>query len=356
MLNDVLHITLGDVIPFVKDCLQAKLVPMLRGSPAIGKSAVIHAVAEDLNLCVIDARFAGYDPTDINGFPDLDREKGVASYYPLDTFPLEGQALPINKETGKAYAGWLLFCDELNSAPPAVQAASYKLFLDRMVGQRKLHAAVQICAAGNLDTDQAITHEMSTALISRLVNFVVKQDLKLWMQWAQGPGQIRSLITSYLEWRGGEHFYTFDNNEPNQTYASPRTWEFVNDLLNVWNGNPIGKLVPIAGCINLGAATDFLAFAALRGSLPKKSEVLADPVKALLPGAYDPGPMYALSGALGDWFEEQYADKLMVYINRMPADFQVVTMRNIIRRNGQQLMGQKDVSSWMQDNCDAFMG
>lgn len=354
MLDESLHIRLGEAIPHVKDCLLAGLVPMLRGSPAIGKSAVIHGVAAELDYLVIDARFAGYDPTDINGFPDLDRERGVAKYFPLETFPLDDQEIPVNPATGRPYAGWLLFCDELNSAPPSVQAASYKLFLDRMVGQRKLHKDVHICAAGNLDTDQAITHEMSTALISRLINFVVLPDLKLWMQWAQGPGQIRSLVTSYLEWRGGEHFYTFDNNEPNQPYAAPRTWEFVNDLLNVWNGNPTGKLVPIAGCINLVAA-DFIAFAALRVHLPKKSDVLSNPETAQLPNAYDPGPLYALTGALGDWFEEAHADKLMTYINRMPADFQVVTMRNIIRRGGQKLMGQKDVSAWMQANCDAFM-
>ena len=124
MLNEILHIPLGQCMPHVRDCLLAGLVPMLRGSPGIGKSAAIHAVAAEQELLVIDARFAGYDPTDINGFPDLDREKGIATYYPLETFPLEEAILPINPATDRPYKGWLLFCDELNSAPPAVQAAS----------------------------------------------------------------------------------------------------------------------------------------------------------------------------------------------------------------------------------------
>lgn len=352
MLDATLHCLMGDVVPHVRDCLKAGLVPMLRGSPGISKSAVFHMIADEDELLVIDARFAGYDPTDINGFPDLDRETGIASYYPLDTFPLEDRELPMNPKTGRPYRGWLVLCDELTSAPGAVQAASYKLFLDRMVGQRKLHPEVRLAAAGNLDTDNAITHEMSTALISRLINFVVLPDFKFWMKWAQGEGGIRPIITSFLEWRQNA-FYTFDNAQPNQPFASPRTWEFVNSLLNVWNGNPIGKLVPIAGCINM-TAVDFLAFANFRRDLPKKADIMADPTKAPIPDEYNPGPMFALTGALADWFECDKAEQWMKYIERLNGEFAVITMRSIIRKNGMAVMGIPVVSKWMDENCDAL--
>lgn len=356
--SDIFLRPLGEIIPFVKDCLQANLVPMLRGSPGIGKSAAIHAVAAELNLLVIDMRFAGFDPTDLNGFPGLDHERGIAKYYPFETFPVEAHGsvmatqLPINPKTNQPYAGWLLFADELTNAPMAVQAASYKFFLDRMVGPFKLHEKVFICAAGNLESDNAAAVEMSTALMSRLVNFWVKEDLSFWLQWAQA-GNIRSIITSYLEWRRS-NFFTFNPNEPDQPFACPRTWEFVNDLLNVWGGNPLGKAVPIGGCINT-IATDFIAFAEMRKSLPKKSDILTNPKTAPVPDASEPGPLYALSGALGDWFEKGNEKEMMTYIVRMDPSFQIVTMRNVIRRIGMQVMGQQDVAKWMQDNAEEFM-
>lgn len=350
---EAFEITMGESVQHVRDILQAGLVPMLRGSPGITKSAVIAEIAEEMNLCLIDNRFAGFDPTDMNGFPGLDMVKGVARYYPLENFPLEDTELPINPKTGQPYSGWLLFCDELTSAPEMVQAASYKFFLDRMVGQRKLHPLAHICAAGNHDDDAAVTVPMSTALISRLINLSVTADIKHWLNWAQ-KGNIRSLITSYLEWKP-DAFYTFDSKNPDQPFACPRSWTFVNSLLEVWGGNPIGKLPVIAGCIN-AIAHEFVAFAAMRKDLPKKADVLANPNTAPVPGPHNPGPLYALSGAVGDWFTVDNADKMMVYIERMPAAFQIVTMRNITRRNGMAVLGQKDVSAWMKANATDFVG
>ena len=46
--------------------------------------------------------------------------------------------------------------DEFNSALPSVQAACYKLVLDRMVGQHHLHKKCFIVACGNKETDNAI--------------------------------------------------------------------------------------------------------------------------------------------------------------------------------------------------------
>lgn len=349
------HRSLKDLTEEIMDCLAVGLVPMVRGSPALGKSAVIHYIAKLMNLLVIDARFAGYDPTDINGFPDLDKEKGIASYYPLDTFPLEGRELPINPETGLPYAGWLVFCDELNSAPPAVQAASYKLFLDRMVGQRKLHPAVHLAAAGNLDTDQAITHEMSTALLSRLINFVVLPDLKGWLGWAAKAG-VNSLITSFLEFRTGM-FYTFDPEEPGQPFAAPRTWEFVDKLLTRYTqtGSPIStKVVTLVGTVGAAAAVDFVAFAKIRGQLPTQTQILNDPANAPMPREL--GPLYALSGAIGDWADASNIGQLMKYVSRMhQADLQVTAGRNIILRNP-ELGNHPEMVKWMEENMDAFLG
>lgn len=98
--------------------LKAGLVPMLEGSPGVGKSDIIKRVAEQNKLKVIDLRLAQCDPCDLNGFPTVNKETGTASYVPMDTFPIESTPIP------KGYKGWLLFLDECNSAPRAVQAAA----------------------------------------------------------------------------------------------------------------------------------------------------------------------------------------------------------------------------------------
>ena len=112
------------------DCMKTKLVPFLTGSPGMGKSSIIHEIADEFNLELIDLRLSQCEPTDLIGFPSIDLQDfqvdeqmlgsvyGRASYKPMATFPLKGDSLP------KGKAGWLLFLDEFNSAPRSVQAAS----------------------------------------------------------------------------------------------------------------------------------------------------------------------------------------------------------------------------------------
>lgn len=355
MFKPEFHVTLTQAAVLVQESFLAGVVPMLRGSPGIGKSAIIHWVSKTMNLLVIDARFAGYDPTDVNGFPGLVESEGIAKYYPLETFPLEGQELPINPLTGTQYAGWVLFMDEFNSAPRAVQAASYKLVLDRMVGQRKLHPAVYMCAAGNLDSDNAITEEMSTAMVSRICNLQVKHDLKSWMEWANGAG-ISTLITSFLEWRKN-HFYSFNAKTPDRPFASPRTWEFTNNYLKVWETNNVKiseRLPTLAGLLDEGIAQEFKAFAAIRNSLPNKDDILNNPETAQMPS--DLGPLYALTGALADWANPDSIENIVKYTSRMnPADFQVATLRSIMARN-KDMGSHPVIQKWMMDNTSKFLG
>lgn len=78
------------------------------------------------------------------GLPNIQNGRSVWS--PNQSFPLQSM-----DEVPEGYDGWLLFLDEITNAPMAVQAASYRLILDREVGQYKLHDKVFIASAGNLN-------------------------------------------------------------------------------------------------------------------------------------------------------------------------------------------------------------
>ena len=53
-------------IELIPTILKAKLMPMLHGSPAIGKSAIVKQIAEEFNLKLIDIRLSQYEPQDLN--------------------------------------------------------------------------------------------------------------------------------------------------------------------------------------------------------------------------------------------------------------------------------------------------
>ena len=318
--------------------LKARLVPMLVGSPGSGKSQIVHQIAAEYKLKVIDVRLAQCDPTDICGFPMVKGNK--AGYIPMDTFPIEGDKIP------EGYNGWLVFLDEFSSASPAVQAASYKLVLDRMVGNHPLHKNVAIVCAGNLETDNAIVQPMSTALQSRLVHMELVVDAKEWSDWAASAG-IDHRITSYINFKPG-NLYTFQPDHTDNTYASPRTWEFADRVMKVMEMDSPHLLPMLAGTISEGVAREFLGFCKNFANLPTISEIVQSPDTITIPR--EPSILFALTGALSHNASKDNFDQLIKFIKRLPLEFQVVCLRETIRRN-KEMLGHKAVQQWITSNA-----
>lgn len=111
-----MQVRISEAKDMLADIIKARLVPMMIGSPAVGKSSIVHEIAKDYNLKVMDLRLSQCDPTDLLGMPQV--SDGRASYAPMNTFLLENDPLP------EGYNGVLLFLDEFNSAPRSVQAAA----------------------------------------------------------------------------------------------------------------------------------------------------------------------------------------------------------------------------------------
>lgn len=65
-VNTRLRVKISQAIRMVTACIKAKKVPMIHGSPAIGKSGIVHQIAEQYNLLLIDLRLSQCDPTDLN--------------------------------------------------------------------------------------------------------------------------------------------------------------------------------------------------------------------------------------------------------------------------------------------------
>lgn len=350
-ISEVNYVTPKTAVPLVEDAMFARLVPMLHGSPSIGKSAIVAQIAKKLNLCLIDARMAGFDPVDMNGLPMLDAEKGLASFIPMDTFPLDDRPLPLNPETNLPYDGWLLFLDEFNSAPMAVQAAAYKLVLDHKVGCRDLHPRCAIVAAGNLDSDGAITNPMSSAMVSRIVHLVVRPDLQEWLEWAVNNG-VSSKLTSFLEFQPGD-FYTFDPNEPSHIYCGPRPLEFANRLLKRWNDEvPLDKAKLLAGTISEGVTTDFRTFIAHYANLPTLADILANPTGVDMPT--NPGTLYALDGCISEWLSADNIKTMVKFIDRLPPEHKIIMFRMAIRKQP-TIRSNPVFLDWADANADVLI-
>jgi hypothetical protein len=329
-----MQVKISQAIGIITKAIRAKLVPMLVGSPGCGKSQIVHQIAETFNLKVIDLRLSQCDPCDLMGFPKITGNK--AGYVPMDTFPIEGDALPEGRN------GWLLFLDEFNGAAPAVQAAAYKVVLDRMVGQHHIHKNVAIVCAGNLETDGAIVQPMSTALQSRLVHLELSVDNKEWLDWAAGAN-LDHRISSFIRFKPGM-LYTFTPEHTDKTYACPRTWEFVHRALGVSEIGEPETLPLLSGTLSEGVAREFITFCRIFDSLPKMADIIASPKEVVMPK--EPSILFALTGAISHNAAVGTIAPLMEFVERMPIEFQVVCLRETMRRN-KEMISQPAIQKWV---------
>lgn len=334
-----LKMDLAETQEAVIDCLNAGVVPLVKGPPGIGKSDMLHAVAKAFNLKYIDVRLAQTDPVELNGFPDLAGE--FATFKPFDIYPIEKTPIPAG------YKGWLLSFDELTSAGKMNQAAAYKILLDRMVGQEFIHPACMMVAAGNNMEDKAVVTNMSTALQSRLVHLNMSPShdevVDYFIEKHYAP-----MIPAYLTWKPA-HVHAFNPDHEDDTFACPRTWTFINNLIQrAWKGDmPASKKPIAAGTLGLGVANEFVSFCRIWESLPDIKKVLQQPLDVEIPS--DPGTRYAIAGMVASHMDTDNADKLMQFVTRLPQSMSLLCVR-MAYKGDRNIARSTEVRNFIKEN------
>jgi hypothetical protein len=344
-IDTSLRVNAVEATDMIRSCFATKLVPMLSGSPGLGKSAIYAQLASKYKLVLIDCRLSQFDPTDLSGFPVVGGRR--ATYLPMDTFPLDDDKVPAGMN------GWLILLDEINSASMAVQAAAYKLVLDRMVGSRHLHPKAHIGCAGNLSTDGAIVNRMGTAMQSRLIHLELGVDFMVWIDWASSYG-VSDKVISYVKHAPADlHNFKPDHND--KTFACPRTWEYTSRHIKFKPNVRIEEKRPlIAGTIGQGVASDFITYCEVYSHIPTYKDILQDPRGIRV--TEEPSMLCALSGMIGSTVSKADLPKVMPYIHRLPIQFQVFALRDACRRNARDKFHlQADIADWIQVNGDLLV-
>ena len=192
------------------------------GGPGIGKSEVIHQIAKNIDAHVIDIRLSLWEPTDIKGIPYFNSKENNMVWAQPSELPTKAEA--------KKHKNIVLFLDEMNSAAPSVQAAAYQLILNRKVGQYELPDNVLICAAGNREADKGVVYRMPAPLANRFIHLEMKPEFDDWFEWAV-EHNIHKDVVGYLTF-SKKDLYDFDPKSPSRSFATPRSWSFVSELLS----------------------------------------------------------------------------------------------------------------------------
>jgi len=256
------------------------------GPPGIGKSDIVRQVTDEMpNSHLIDIRLSLWEPTDIKGIPYFDANQGKMVWGAPSELP--------DEEMASKYDNIVVFFDEMNSAAPAVQAAAYQLILNRRVGQYKLPDNVLIVAAGNREADKGVTYRMPAPLANRFVHLELAVDFDDWFAWAV-DNNIHNDVVGYLTF-SKKDLYDFDPKSPSRSFATPRTWSFVSELLED-DDDETTTTDLISGAVGEGLAVKFMAHRKVAASMPNPSDILAGKVKEM--ATKEISAMYSLTVSL----------------------------------------------------------
>jgi hypothetical protein len=254
----------------IKHAIAKRRPIFLWGPPGIGKSDVVHQIGEYMNAHVIDVRLSLWEPTDIKGIPYFDSNVSKMVWAPPSELPDEALA--------KKHESIILFLDEMNSAAPAVQAAAYQLILNRRVGTYRLPDNVFIVAAGNREADKGVTYRMPAPLANRFVHLEMAVNFDDWFQWAVAHS-IHKDVVGFLTF-SKKDLYDFDPKSPSRSFATPRSWSFVSELLDdELDSNTLTDLV--SGAVGEGLAVKFMAHRKVASQMPNPTDILDGKVKEL---------------------------------------------------------------------------
>ncbi|ABB45056.1 ATPase associated with various cellular activities, AAA_3 [Sulfurimonas denitrificans DSM 1251] len=320
-----------DLIATIGSLIEQRVPTFLWGAPGIGKSSIIKQIASSRDIGFIDLRLALMDPTDLKGIPFYDKESHTALWAPPAFLPKNGEGV--------------LFLDELNSAPPSVQASAYQLILDRKVGEYELPDGWAIVAAGNRDSDRGVTYRMPSPLANRFVHFEMDVHVEDWRLWAYKSG-LDERVISYISYKN-EHLFTFDAKSDTKSFATPRSWEYVDSILKA-NMPKSLLLETISGAVGRDVAVSFLSFIKVIDRLPDINEILetsngdySDEVDVL----------YALSSGLVSAYLRDKSDEklenLLKYTFDLKSEFAVMIVQDL-QRNGITMGHSASFREWVK--------
>lgn len=222
----------SEVLDTISLIIEAGEVPLVIGESGIGKTALAHRLAKDngYHLVTVDANLL--KEGEIGGLPTV--ENGQTIYATHNKLVEVREFLANNQEV-------LLFIDELNRCEHAVQQELMNLILNREINGYKLGDSVKIIAAMNPsnkyesyeNSDYQVV-DMDPAQEDRFVWVEMESDIKEWIRWGMGKGNINSDIIEFLS--------TFPNylhtpNSRESLKATPRSWERISKAYTLYKNN-----------------------------------------------------------------------------------------------------------------------
>jgi hypothetical protein len=326
----------SDLVKELRANALADVPSMIWGPPGIGKSDIAYQFANSMNAKLFELRANLFDPVDVRG--------GLKVVEQADGTYRTRYGVPEDYPDTDYQGAVVLFIDELPNAPKATQNALLQLLLNKRIGTYELPANTIILAAGNRAQDRAAVHEMPTPVRNRFAHYTLEANVDDWVRWAMNHG-VHDSITSFIRMRPSL-LHSTDGTD--YAFPSPRTWTMLDRKLPHMADDFYG----CSSMIGDGPAGEYLSYKAIYKDMPDIDTIIDKPGTSTVPT--DTSVLFAVSGALASRADKDNFDNIMRFVRRMPAEYQVITVRDSIAKQ-QDLVTLDCFTKWTTDNAAVLL-
>lgn len=242
--------------------LPPEIAILMRGPTGVGKSHLAAAVADKLQLELIDVRGSTMSEGDTGGYPDIEgmKKNGIMTFC-MPSWFIRACQDPV-----------VLLLDEVNRSLPGVQQSFFQLVLDRALGNDedgkpyRLHPETRVMAAVNHGAEYDV-NEMDPALLRRFWVVDLKPTHEDWLSWAETAG-VDAVTRDFIRNHPVHLRVDPSEVEPGTVCPNPASWHRLDTSLKHMNlvpsdlcGKPCSMIYPIAqGFVGTEAAIEFSTF------------------------------------------------------------------------------------------------
>ena len=286
----------------------------IEGAPGGGKTTIVHEVANELEIPVIEKHLPTMLVEDFGIL--FKNDTGGLRYELPDWFPVKGKA---------PEHGILLF-DDRNQAGNDLQKVLANICQARNLHGASLPDGWMVISTGNRQSDRAGANRVLGHLRNRETVYELETHLDDSTAWMIDHG-VKAEVTSFLRFRTG---LLHDYDPQRDSNPTPRSWvEGVSDVLGTVP--PEAEFESFKGAVGEGAAAEFVGFMRVWRKLPNIDALLLNPTTGDVPT--DPATLYAIAGSVADRATENNFDRVCTYAARMPKEFSVLTVSYACRKN-----------------------
>ncbi len=272
-----MQLAYGEAKDFVRAAIRADIPVVLWGAPGVGKTSLVRAAARELGMPCGSVAAATLQVEDLAGYPRVPKD----GQHVEQLLPAWMRRLPIDERA------CVLLIDDIADAHQLVQAAAFRLVLERAIGDIPV-PNLRVVAAGNPADMSAMGGSIPPALANRFAHVLVRPSPDEWRANArefERDERVRREIdwiafACELPWKElRAPFVLEDDDVRNDAFPSPRAWHMAARLTVAG----VDRVDAAAACCGTESARAILCVLG-RAELPEYGDwraVLASPQRTI---------------------------------------------------------------------------